>query len=363
MANTTKPPISEAKRAALAKASAQWKKIAASGTNPRERGEKIAKICMRTVLRWGWSTAALLDLRLGKKRSDIATRLVKRGRLAQVETPNGLPAKNVLILTQPALDEIAALDDANHPYQTDGSRLRLKNCIHDELVQRLTLVRLLRREITDYKTPLMLSQKNVVDIKKPDAVWIKATGEYAIELELTPKWDEKKEFERMIAAVVNDIESEKYQGVLFFFKSEKALERYKNGMSAGAEYKTWKKEQGKTGRYVNTGAKKVSPAVAAKITFHLIEPWMLDIVTPIPKAAKPPQNPTKESPTPITKPMKLNCKSCGNEDFRFFSQTNEYRYRCLGCKAIHNKSNCGCGSTSFERIIRYECECGSSAFQ
>jgi len=272
--------LSAAKLAALAKAQqAGLAALKSSGQGPRARGQERAMEALVWIHRWGWSTPTLLEMLTGKLRSGLGNRLVKNGLLIKTPMPaggiNSTPSY-VLTLSEMGLDEAAPLAEIEFNYRLN-SKIKTQQIIHDELIQRITLTMLKKGRIYEYKTPNMLFTPNDFDTKIPDALWYrenkKSGGDeiVSVELELTPKWG--KDLDNTIERT---IEFFKYgcDKVIYIFKSEKTLERYKAAFKEGATYTRWEKENGRNGKWLRIAEETISAEDAAKVKFEILKPWM-----------------------------------------------------------------------------------------
>jgi hypothetical protein len=280
--------LSTAKLAALAKAQqASQAALKDSAQGPRARGQKRAMEALVWIHRWGWSTPTLLEMLTGKLRSGLGNRLVKNGLLIKTPTPSGginSTPSYLLTLSETGLSEAASTADIDFNYRLN-SKIKTHQIIHDELIQRITITMLRRNIIYGYTTPNMLETPNEAGQKIPDAVWFinnkKSDAEeaLAIELELTPKWgiDLEKAIERTIEFLGRGCNQ-----VIYLFKSQQTLERYKAAFSEGSSYSIWEKEKGRTGRWLKVDEEVISSEIAEKVKFQMIAPWMTDptIATP-----------------------------------------------------------------------------------
>lgn len=284
--NTVQREISQAKRESMARARGGWSELRAmSGISPRERGEQKTRQALAHVYAWGWSSPSHLDACI-EGAGGVGRRLVKRGFLQSTPTPTGgvgnTPAQ-ILTLTQAGLDYISEYISTPYKYDTRPERVKFNNLVHDDLIQKITINQyyFIQPEIgLTYKTSKQL--QNIEDMKKPDAIWeldgndnecfhdfIEKSGTYAVELELTPKWG--NEFDRLIHKTRNIIEEGICTGAIYIFRSRANLERYRKAMAAGANYKTWKKQPGKTGRWLEMGTKVMPKEIADKIHYYVVE--------------------------------------------------------------------------------------------
>lgn len=293
--NTVQREISQAKRESMKRARDEWSESHAMFTSPRERGEEKTRQALAHVYAWGWSSPSHLDACI-EGSGGVGRRLVKRGFLQSTPTPTGgvgnTPAQ-ILTLTQAGLDYISEYISTPYKYDTRPERVKFNNLVHDDLIQKITINQY-SSEVLDcgliYKTSRQL--QNIEDMKKPDAIWelsgkneeysngfhnfIEKSGTYAVELELTPKWG--NEFDRLIHKTRNIIEEGICTGAIYIFRSRANLERYRKAMAAGANYKTWKKQPGKTGRWLEMGTKVMPKEIADKIHYYVVEGCSLKTV-------------------------------------------------------------------------------------
>ena len=286
--------MSPEKAAAIAKAQAASHAKNKHG-GPRARGLERAHKAIEWVYRWGWSTPTVLELLVDSQRSGLANRLVKSGIFHRIPTPSGgindTPSC-LLTLTQKGLERAVEITDKLFEYETDPHRINLKNVPHDEIAQRLTAIQMNDLGgIDSYITTKSLAAWNANEVKIPDVIWrrnepLNSKGDFAIEVELTPK--HKHEFDRfvtMTAALLNlkNKEGNKtFQGVEIYFKSPAMLDRYKNAFQPGVKTPIWFKEKGKTGRWQKETTddglvvfSTMNLEISQRIKFFLITPWML----------------------------------------------------------------------------------------
>lgn len=291
-ANT--PKLSVAKKLALNKALRASKLANSERGSPRERGFERTKEAIEWTYKWGWTTPTILEINAGTTKSGLANRLVKSGLLNRIEAPSGginSTPTFLLTLTQKGLEIALEITDELLPYETDPHKINLKNVSHDELVQRLTAKYLWFTPesggIDDYKTPKQLHSWNADSVKIPDAIWVKGDSGFALEVELSGKWN--VEFDRFITMTVSNLLLRKdapeptFAGVLFFTKSPALLERYQTAFQAGKKYPLWKKEQGKTGRWkqkTNSSGEpliyQITSQISKLVKFQLIENKMIE---------------------------------------------------------------------------------------
>ncbi len=284
-----KREVSEAKRESMAVARETWQ-LKRGGISPRSRGEEKTRQALAHVYAWGWSSPSHLDACIDGS-GGVGRRLVKRGFLQSTPTPTGgvgnTPAQ-ILTLTQAGLDYISEYISTPYKYDTRPERVKFNNLVHDDLIQKITINQYDYTTVgLTYKTSRQL--QNIEDMKKPDAIWeldgydgenshdfIEKSGTYAVELELTPKWG--NEFDRLIHKTRNIIEEGICTGAIYIFRSRANLERYRKAMAAGANYKTWKKQPGKTGRWLEMGTKVMPKEIADKIHYFVVEGCSLKTV-------------------------------------------------------------------------------------
>ena len=299
MTGKTPAPMTPQKAAALAKAQAAAKEQLERGS-PRQRGVERTEEALEWVYKWGWSTPTVLEIQAGTFRSGLAARLVKNGFLNRIQAPSGginSTPSFLLTLTEKGFEEAVRITDKLLQYETDPHRINLKNVTHDEIVQRVTALRLWGdggAQIGEYLTPKSLAHWNQNQIKIPDVIWkIDQNGEtktIAVELELTPKF--AVEFDRfidMVAGLVDgrNLNADKkpiFDGVEIYSKSPALIRKYKASLFEGSRTPVWQKEPGKTGRWKKVLDKNGDPIyititkqASEKINFTLLTPEMLEV--------------------------------------------------------------------------------------
>lgn len=300
MADKTPAPMTPKKAAALAKAQAVAVRQLENGS-PRQRGVERAEEALEWVYKWGWSTPTVLEIHAGTFRSGLAARLVKNGFLNRIQAPSGginSTPTFLLTLTEKGFEEAVRITDKLLPYETDPNRINLKNITHDEIVQRITAMKLwgdFGDQIDEYLTPKSLAHWKENQIKIPDVIWKinQNNGEtktVAVEIELTPKFGvEFDRFVNMVADLVDgrNVGGDKkplFYGVEIYSKSPALIRKYKASLFEGSKTPIWQKEPGKTGRWKKVLDKNgapvvitITPQVSEKIKFTLLTPPMLEV--------------------------------------------------------------------------------------
>ena len=294
MAPKEKKPMSPEKILALKKAQAAAK-ISMAERSPRAAGLERAKKALHWVYRWGWTTPSILEMVVDSFRSGIGNRLVKNGLLIKTATPSGginnTPAF-LLTLSEKGVDAVSQFFDLSMPYDPN-QKINHAKVIHDELVQRMTVIRLRRlntprSDVLGFKTERELASKNSAGIKNPDCCWNKPHGEIgwaqtSIELELSKK--EGRDLDQFVHASLLSLagQTPRFRFLEIFFYSPTTKNNYMKAFQPGTEFSIWEKEPGRTGRWKKANTSKVPDWAEDRISFTLIEPWMLK---PLPKVVE-----------------------------------------------------------------------------
>lgn len=253
-------------------------KAALGDMTPRQLGAQKAAQGLDWVHRWGWSCGAVLSTLAGTGRnSGLGARLVKNGWLRRepikiVSSYTAVPT-DLLTITDAGVIELIALRGELAPSKADAVNKRIdrKNVIHDLKVQRLTLQfmgRLPDEEIpseffeeyglvTDFLTAHQHGEASL-ERKIPDAVWVTESGHtLAIELELTPKY--KRELDQFITGHISLQRREVggMDGLVTFFSSSAAADRYRAAMTPGSQITSWLRDSQKREWYTTSNTPKV----------------------------------------------------------------------------------------------------------
>ena len=195
-----------------------------TGTTPATRGLEKQQQALGWLLRWHFSTNAIVCEMLGIRDSGYLAKLAKRGLVEKVFTPT-LATGAIYVLTESGLwDALADLEDLI-PYPHDALRLNHKLLRHSLCVQR-TVVRL--QGLQEAIPERLLITHGKAGEKMPDALILtdKTTPHWAaLEIELTPKYE--RELDQTMLAHVLAMERGDYAFVIYMSQSEALLNRYK----------------------------------------------------------------------------------------------------------------------------------------
>lgn len=241
------------------------------GLTPRAKGIENERIVVDWVYRWQYSSAALIQARLGKQASGWAALAVKRKLLYSIENESGLPSKLFFLaprgleLAQCHAAQLLDYDD------NDSSRINMLLVRHNLLTQSLTLNALKKHQISDFVTENQLWVADRRLIKRPDAVWVLPSGvRLALEVELTAKWGRR--LDEFVGAIVDALErdeaSRPFDQVLIATYSKAICERYRLAFSLGAPLKEWSKDA--RGHWKVQQQGEVPAGIQKLINFRLI---------------------------------------------------------------------------------------------
>jgi hypothetical protein len=243
--------------------------------SPAEIQRRNLQHILQWIYRWGFSSRELISDVLGRANKSHAQRLVKNGFLRPASI-KGYPT--YFVLTEKGLAE--ALRDAMtlHEYkELDPYRVHLPNLHHDLLVQRQVLLAIQRGSYVNYQSPRMYSYPSDDYLRKiPDAILIRhedgelSSGELriALEIELTPKWNNK--LDDFVFNVLEDIQAQRTNGCLVVTDSRAILDRYREVFKPGTRIKIWERDN--NGKAIDSGKSYVVPEWASKfVTFQKVD--------------------------------------------------------------------------------------------
>ena len=227
---------------------------------PRQKGAEKAAQALDWVYRFGWSSSTVLGNIAGTgRRSALGSRLARNGWLRRqpirISSSYRVTPTDILTITPLGVAELTALK-GELPWSHNGAvahRVVKKNVVHDLLVQKVTLQYMGKwpDEVPDecISEYYGLVTKFVAEhqfgestsrVKRPDVIWRMSGGlRLAVEVELSPKYG--RELDQFIAGHVRMQQSDddSVHGLVVFFASEAALDRYTAAMSHGSLIRDW----------------------------------------------------------------------------------------------------------------------------
>jgi DNA-binding PadR family transcriptional regulator len=230
------------------------KALQLAGKSPRQVGQERAKLALRWIYDWGWSTPTAVELLAGGNRSGLATRLVQRGLVNRTRTESGGGHRDVpaylLTLTEGGVQEVERWLESESsllPYDIDPYKINQAVLRHDTIAQMATIRALKNDTIQGYMTERQLAQRSESRIKQPDVVWIQKIEDtrlkLAIEVELSAKW--ARDLDQFVHSCVLALsgDSPRFDQIILITDSPAILTRYKSAFQSGNEYNLWERDQ------------------------------------------------------------------------------------------------------------------------
>ena len=190
------------------------------GMTPRERGKQKKEKVLIWLLKWHFSTAAMVarccDVEINYMRI-----LEKKGLVEPFNTPT-LQSKHGWMLTKDGHSAANSALGQCLDYDCDAASIDRSNLRHDLCCQYATSY----LKAVNFLPERLIGMKDKKDVKRPDAFIVDADGKkIALELELTPK-KRGREFDRAIVAAANLIHSKKVDEVIYVTDSKALKTRY-----------------------------------------------------------------------------------------------------------------------------------------
>lgn len=252
-------------------------KAALAGRSPRQVGQEKALTILHWIYKWGWTSPRIVDLLCNDTK--LVNKLVKKGWILKTRTESGGAERDVpafiLTLTKNGIIEVERhLHKEEDLLPSDTNPLKIKQALlrHDHLGQYITATSLLKGNISDFLTPLMMNRKSESGIKQPDVVWVNNGKKYAIEVELTGKW--KRDLNMFVMAVLRALLPTKggeiiYAGCFILSDSEAILARYKTAFRHGSVHDSWQKNT--TRHWVKNGTFTIPKGIEEKLAWRKID--------------------------------------------------------------------------------------------
>lgn len=248
----------------------------AGGKTPHQRGLEKMLVALDWIYRWGWASPSTIDLISGAAAHGLAARLVRRGLLIKTRTEAGGGLKGVptwlLTLSVLGLQEVERQRKTLLPYECDPYRIRQEQLRHDQLAQSATARNLLDGKIESFQTEKELSQRSTKNTKQPDVLWRLPGGTLmGVEIELSAKWE--RDLDHFVLACLlalhpNAQGSSRFDQLALISDSRAIIERYSAALSAGARFRTWKKNDQR--RWVIDQEKNVPEWINGRLLCKLI---------------------------------------------------------------------------------------------
>lgn len=222
-------------------------KLASSGKSPRQIGEESRQLVFEFIYRFGFTSADLLLLLLGRTAGGYAQKLVKQGWLTETKTASGYPVAAFYTLSITALEEAERQAERLLPYvELDPFRVPQHLIKHNLIVQQMTINALRAGKINGYKTERMISTNGcTAGTKLPDVAWItKSNHLIGIEVELSARWG--RDLDDFILKIIRSLVSDEnrpaqYSRFEIATDSPAIKARYEASIKPGAVVTQWKK--------------------------------------------------------------------------------------------------------------------------
>lgn len=254
-------------------------RLALAGRSPRQVGEEKAFKALSWVYKWGWSSSKVLGLLCNDNQNGLAARLVKRGFLIKTRTESGGGCRDIpafiFTLTEQGIAEVERhLKAETDLLEYDTNPLKIKQTLlrHDNLAQFITANSLIKENISDFLTPALIKKKSESGVKQPDVIWLNNGKKYAVEVELTGKW--QRNLDMFILAVLTSLLPRKdgetlYDKYFIVSDSEAILSRYKTAFKPGTVHDSWQKNT--TRHWVKNGTFTVPNNIEGKLAWRKID--------------------------------------------------------------------------------------------
>jgi hypothetical protein len=232
------------KTLALARAKAQLLDV-----SPRERGMQKQTQALDWIYRWGWSSATIVDSLSGTTGRGLSSRLIKNKLLKRTRTESGGGVQGVpnyiLTLTKAGLQIVERDREKLLLYNTDSTSISAHKMRHDYLAQSLTLTMQKNLPGFYFKTEKEFAKFSEKHIKQPDIIWAscekncKGTGEIAVEIELSRKWD--RDLDHFIHSCLLLLAQKKADLIFIISDSQAIIDAYEKAFEPGMTYSRYEK--------------------------------------------------------------------------------------------------------------------------
>lgn len=239
------------------------------GVAPTTRGKLNTIAAALFLYRFGFSNASTLMGVIGVETDGWFRAATARGDFNRVKTPGG----DLLVLTESTLQIAEYHAERLLPYpELGGEKINLSLVRHNLFVQEVTLRAMGGGSFTEYLTEREIMTADQRGIKRPDIVWISASGlRIAVEVELTSKW--ARHFDDFVAGIVAALDDSSgpatYDRFVIISDSKALLARYKESMAAGKPLHIWRKDSG--GKWVIGKKTKIPAWLDERVSFRHVE--------------------------------------------------------------------------------------------
>jgi len=247
--------------------------LAATGKSPHRLGEESRLKVIEWIYHWGYTSATIVQLLLGRTSAGYAQKLARQGWLVATKTKSGIP-NLFFTLSEQGRQEAERHAAALYRYpEIDPFRVNQQQIRHYLIAQSSTVNALNADAITDYETERMFSEEgDKSGVKRPDVAWMTKAGlTIGAEVELSAKW--ARDLDMFTLGIARALQSgggkpAQYNRFAIISDSPAIIKRYRAAMQLGAALYLWKKDQ--RGHWVIDKAIKVPEWLIGKIDFHLI---------------------------------------------------------------------------------------------
>lgn len=218
----------------------------ASGLTTRQIGEQKQRRALEWLYRWGWSWPTLLE-QIGGAQGNRLTARLQKNKLITTMVPDaagtpGVP-KKIALLSEHGLHETERFQDKLLRYECDPYRVRQPHLRHDALAQRITAAQMGRPGFT-FLTERELASRSQKAVKQPDVLWKLNGKKYAVEIELSAKWD--RHLDQFILATIRSLlpaegAPARFDYVLLYTDSPAIRDRYQYSFEPGQTFNKWER--------------------------------------------------------------------------------------------------------------------------
>lgn len=248
--------------------------LSATGKSSRQIGDESKLQVIDWTYRWGYTSATIIQMLLGRTSAGYANKLVRQGWLVATKTESGMPTA-IFTLSELGLQKAERHSpDLYRYFEIEPYRINQKLIRHYLLAQVATINAINTGGIVNFETERMFSQMgDKLGIKRPDIVWVmQSKRRFAIEVELSKKWD--RCLDTFIYAIIKALKSLKKQPARFdrfivFTESPAIHDTYLEKMQPGKELNLWHKN--KRGFWVIARTIKIPSWLITKVDFKLVE--------------------------------------------------------------------------------------------
>jgi hypothetical protein len=247
--------------------------LAATGKNPHQLGVESRLKVIEWIYRWGYTSATIVQLLLGRTSAGYAQKLARQCWLVATKTKTGIP-NLFFTLSEQGRQEAERHSITLYRYsEIDPYKVNQQQIRHYLIAQSSTINALNAGVITGYETERMFSgEGDKSGVKRPDIVWVTKAGlRIGGEIELSAKW--ARDLDDFVLGIARALQSggdkpAQYNRFVIVSDSPAIINRYRAAMQPGATLSMWKKDQ--RGHWVIDKTTKVPDWLFGKIDFHLI---------------------------------------------------------------------------------------------